>query len=160
MKALTGVVLSVAVVVGIVGCGSGSEDRKPGVVVSDAKDAARILEQTPWLDRAPTDERDIVHAYIFPRGEGVYFVGNAYKGAYEMFRYFVEDDELRLKFLDDGKSAKTKFKIEKYDDRVFDYRLTFSESPRGPKVFYGFEPQRHDQLPAGMRALVDALPRP
>ncbi len=160
MNALAGIVLCLVVVVGSVGCGRGSEDRKAAVAITDAKDAARILEQTPWLDRAPTDERDIVHAWIFSRGEGVYFVGNAYKGAYEMFRYFVEEDELRIKFLDDGKSARTRFRIERFDDRVFDYRLTLTDSPRGPEVYYGFEPSRRNDLPlpARLRAMVSALP--
>lgn len=101
-------------------------------------DPAKTLESTPWLDHAPHDETDVVHAWIFPRAEGVYFVGNAYKGAFELFTYFVEDDELRVRFLDENKTYKTRFRIERVDHGVFDYKLTLEGSPRGPKVYYGF----------------------
>lgn len=152
MRAL---VLSLAVVV-LTGCGR--DEARRGVPVSHG-DAAEILERTPWLDRAPRHERDVVHAWIFPRGEGLYFVGNAYKGSYEAFRYFVEGDELRVRFLDDGTSHTIHFRIERFEDRVFDYRLTFDASPRGPKVYYGFDQHHADRLPAATRKVLDLLPR-
>ena len=146
------------VVLALTACGR--DDGRRGAEVSH-RDASKILESTPWLDRAPEHESDIVHAWIFPRGEGLYFVGNAYKGAYETFRYFVEEDQIKVRFNHDGKSHTMRFTIERVDDRVFDYRLTFDQSPRGPKVYYGFEQHRDLQrdLPAPTRSLLESLPR-
>jgi hypothetical protein len=139
----------------------GRDEARRGVPVSHG-DAAAILESTPWLDRAPERESDVVHVWVFPRGEGLYFVGNSYKGAYETFRYFVEDDELRVRFHDDGRGGKTytmHFRIERIEDRVFDYRLTFDQSPRGPKVYYGLDQRHGAAAPGAMRRLLDSLPR-
>src|SRR5688500_4253 len=97
------------VVIGLVACG-GEEKRRDAV---PQRDAEKILESTPWLDSAPESEEDVIHAWIFPRGEGVYFTGNAYKGSYETFRYFIEDGRIKLRFLSDGSKHEMKFKIER-----------------------------------------------
>lgn len=145
--------------VGIASCGR--DDAPRAVAVGDAREAAEILERTPWLDRAPESERDVIHAWVFPRGEGLYFVGNAFKASYEVFQYFVEDDELRIRFLDDGKTHKVRFSIERVQHHpVFDFRLTLHGSPRGPKVYYGFDQHRGSALPAPVRAMIDSMPRP
>jgi hypothetical protein len=149
MKKLA-LLLAVVAAAGAAGCGRDSSPR-PDVVVAH-KDAAKILQETPWLDRAPEREQDVVKAWVFPRGEGVYFEGNAFKGSYELFSYFIEEDELRIRFLDDGKSHKVKYTIEKVDHRIFDYKLTFDQSPRGPKVYYGFDHQH--ALPPAARAVI------
>ena len=152
MKKLA-LLFAVVAAAGAAGCGRDSG--RAADVVIDHKDAAKILQETPWLDRAPEREQDLVKAWVFPRGEGVYFEGNAYKASYELFSYFIEEDELRVRFLDDGKSHKMKYTIERVDHRIFDYKLTFDESPRGPKVYYGFE---HDHaLPAAVRAVLTRI---
>jgi hypothetical protein len=139
--------------VALAGAGAGCSDGGPRPTPAEpAGDAARILESTPWLDRAPESETDVVHAWIFPRGEGLYFVGNSYKGSYELFRYFIEDDELRLRFLDEDKAYRTRFQVQRVEDRVFDWKLTLDAAPRGPKVYYGFDQGR--ALPAGVEALL------
>src|SRR5687768_12250515 len=142
--------LAIALVL-VVGCGG--DDPPPAAL--HGNEAAKILEQTPWLDRAPQDESDVIHAYIFPRGEGVYFTGNAYKGSYEVFRYFIEDDELRLRFIEEGKSYSLRFRVERFQHEVFDYRLTLTDAPRGPKVYYGFDP--HKALPKAAARVIDRM---
>lgn len=152
-------VMLASLAVGVGACGR--DDARRAVAVSDAGEAAAILESTPWLDRAPESERDVIHAWVFPRGEGLYLVGNAYKATYELFQYFVEDDELRIRFLDDGKTHKLRFTIERVQHHpVFDYRLTLHGSPRGPKVYYGFDSHRGDALPAPLRAVIESRSRP
>ena len=117
-------------------------------------EAVKILESTPWLDSAPQDEADIFHAYIFPRGEGLYFTGNSYKGSYELFRYFVEDDTIKLRFLDEGKTYTTRFTINRWEGEVFDYKLTLHDAPRGPTEYFGFSSATHDRLPAPVRKIA------
>lgn len=120
------------------------------------QNAEKILESTAWLDRAPEKESDVIHAWIFPRGEGVYFTGNAYKGSYETFRYFVEDGRIKIRFLSDDTKHEMKFKIERIDDRVFDYKLTLDRSPRGPQVYFGFD--NHRALPKIVRSVLARIP--
>jgi len=156
MKKLA-LLVAVAASLGTAGCGRG-DDGGAGREITDKKDAAKILESTPWLDRAPEAEADVIHAWVFPRGEGLYFVGNAYKGSYELFRYWIEEDEIRVRFLDDGSKHTMHYKVERVDDRVFDYKLTLDDSPRGPKVYFGFDHQ-HRELPAVVQKTIDHLPR-
>lgn len=137
MKTLAFTVL----VVLAVGCGR--EERSRSV---DPRDAARILESTPWFDRAPQSETDVIHLWAFMRGEGVYFTGNAYKGSFEAFRYFVEDDLVKLRMLDENKTYSMHFRIDRVEDRVFDWKLTLDGAPRGPNVYYGID-QHHRQVP-------------
>lgn len=111
-------------------------------------EAAELLELTPWLDRAPRSERDVINAYIFQDGEGLYFVGNAYKATMEVLKYWLDGKDLELRFLDENKAYKTTFTIEKYRGEIFDYKLTLKKSPRGPKVYYGFDPGHSRELPA------------
>jgi hypothetical protein len=130
------------------------DDAKREVVAQ--KDAERILEETPWLDRAPQAEEDVIHAYVF-QGEGIYFTGNSYKWSIERFRYYAEQDLLKVRFLDDGAKHDLHYKIERVSDRVFDYKLTLDGDPRGPSVYYGFD--SHRALPDTVRALLADLPK-
>jgi hypothetical protein len=138
--------------------------RAPAGTPVSAADAERILEGTPWLDSVPHDERDVIKAYVFQRGDGLWFVGNSYKASYELISYWVEDKEIKLRFLDENKTYKTTWKIERYRGEVFDYKLTLGKDPRGPKVYYGFEPSRHlpatvDKLDALVTGTAPAEPR-
>jgi hypothetical protein len=121
----------------LVGC----RDKRPvpaGEPVSH-DDAEEILESTPWLDKIPQHERDVIRAYVFDDGQGLYFIGNSYKATFEALTYSVERDGLTLRFLDENKKYKTDWKIERFRGEVFDYKLTLKKDPRGPKVYYGFD---------------------
>jgi len=134
------IVVATFLAAAVAGCGRGDE---PAV---RAGDAPAILESTPWLDKVPERETDVIHVYAFGRGEGVYVSGNAYKGTYEAFRFFAEDDRLRLRFLDENKSYDARFKIESVKHRIFDWKLTLDDPPRGPKVYYGFDHDHGDRV--------------
>jgi hypothetical protein len=137
--------------------GCGREDRTSAAV--PARDAAKILESTPWFDRAPQTETDVIHLWAFMRGEGVYFTGNAYKGSFEAFRYFVEEDLVKLRMLDENKTYSTHFRIERFEDRVFDWKLTLDGAPRGPTVYYGIDQHHghHGQLPAIAARILERI---
>lgn len=134
----------------MVGCGRDADPPS----VSDS-DAAEILESTPWIDRLPESEADVLHTYIYARREGVYVTGNAHKGSYETFRYFVEDDRLQMRFTEERTKYDTRFRIEPFRHRVFAWKLTLDSPPRGPAVYYGFDDGRgRDVLPAWTVALI------
>jgi hypothetical protein len=144
----------VVLALGVGGCHRNEGSRGEAVA---QKDAEQVLESTAWMDRAPMEESDVIHAWIF-QGEGLYFTGNAYKASFERFRYYAEDGKLKLRWLDDGAKHEIGFRIERVRDPVFDYKLTLDGDPRGPSVYYGFDNSRR-QLPAGVKALLDHMPR-
>lgn len=130
----------------------GGESAAPAAVVS-AREAARLLTETPWLDHLPAHESDTIDLLQFDRrSHGVYVHGNAYRGSYEVFQYESTRDELRFVFPDGGERARTGYRIERIKRQGFDLRLTLTDSPRGPAAYYGFE--RGRQLPAAVRAVL------
>lgn len=152
--ALPAAVLGLAV---LTSCGS-DEARQEEVIPVSAAEARKLLASTPWLDHMPAHEGDPIDLLqLDPRGNGVYVRGSAYRGTYEVFRYEATNDELRLIFLDGGARAKTHYRIERMKRKGFDLRLTFTESPRGPAAYYGFESGR--ELPAAVRAVLPAASR-
>jgi hypothetical protein len=131
---MRGTLIAAACVV-LAGCG------RDHARVAD-RDALAVLESTPWLDRLPEQEADVLHTYVFAHGQGVFVSGNAYKGSYEAFRYVAEDDRLRLRFIEEGRSYDARYRIEKVRHAVFDWKLTLDGAPRGPAVYFGFRHQR------------------
>lgn len=144
----------VTLALSLVACRDAGPPASHGVVIADS-DAERVLQTTPWLDSMPESERHVIQAYVFQRGEGIFFHGNSYKATIEALRYWVEGGTIKLNFLDEQKTYKTKWKIERYRGEVFDYKLTIEKDPRGPKVYYGFDQNR--QLPAWV-SKIKALP--
>ena len=124
----------------LVGCSDERPVPAGELVLHD--DAEEILESTPWLDKIPQHERDVIRAYVFDDGQGLYFIGNSYKATFEAITYFVEGDAINLRFLDENKKYKTEWKVERFRGEVFDYKLTLKKDPRGTKVYYGFSGNR------------------
>ena len=149
--------LAPVLVVLALGVGGCHRDESRGEAVAQ-KDAEQVLESTAWMDRAPMEESDVIHAWIF-QGEGLYFTGNAYKASFERFRYYAEDGKLKLRWLDDGAKHEIGFRIERVRDPVFDYKLTLDGDPRGPSVYYGFDAHRSAALPDAVAAIVSNLPK-
>lgn len=135
------------------GCQLACQGERQGGATVSAREAARLLTQTPWLDHLPAHEGDTIDLLQFDRrGQGVYVHGNAYRGGYEVFQYEATQDELRLVFLESGEQARTRYRIERMKRGGFDLRLTLSDSPRGPAAYYGFDNRR--ELPASVRAVM------
>jgi hypothetical protein len=121
-----------------------------------AAEAQRLLSQSPWLDHMPADHADSIDLFQFDsRGQGVYVHGSQYRGSYELFHYEATREELRMVFLDGGAKAKTRYRIERMKRGGFDLRLTFSDSPRGPSAYYGFDNRR--ELPAEVSAVLPVI---
>lgn len=139
----------VALALAAAGCNDTPSSTSSGELVS-AADAVDVLESTPWLDTVPRNERSIINAYVFQvqASEGLFFVGNSYKATMELFRYEATNKALELEFLDESKTYGTSYTIERYRGEVFDFKLTLKKSPRGPKVYYGFDHDHDRALPA------------
>jgi hypothetical protein len=151
--------LVIAFVVSLVSLGA-CQDAKPRPEPVPDDEAAELLESTPWLDRAPRTERDVIHLYVFQDGEGIYFIGNAYKATLELIKYWLDGNRVEMRFLDENKAYKTKYRIEKYRGEIFDYKLTLDKSPRGPKVYYGFDSNRAHELPPLVTRIMELAATP
>jgi hypothetical protein len=122
-----------------------------------AADAVDVLESTAWIDSVPRTERSIINGWVFQAGEGLFFVGNSYKATIELFRYEATNKTLELEFLDESKTYGTAYAIERYKGEVFDYKLTLKKSPRGPKVYYGFDNDHGDRVVPAVVSKIKAL---
>jgi hypothetical protein len=153
MRHLRPVVLASALALALTaGAGCGSE-RRPEATDVSAAEAQKLLTSTPWLDHLPAAENDAIDLLQLERGGGgVYVRGSQVRGSYEVFRFEATGEELRMTFLDNGGKAKTRYRIERLKRKGFELRMTLSASPRGPSVYYGFEPGR--QLPAAVSAMA------
>lgn len=122
----------------IAGCG-----RTPTAEVVSDGEARRLLVDRSWIDHNPRDKADRIYVYRFTpsMGGGVFQDRTLFVGSFELFFFTVEGSTLRFLFPQNGDKREATFRIEKLprtgrDD--FDLRLTLTNSPRGPAVYYGW----------------------
>jgi len=107
----------------------------------DDADAAKLLINRNWLDRMPETERDRLHVYRFvpDMGGGVYQDRTLYKGTFELFTFEVSGDKIRFVLPETHDEVTSRFKIEEVDGpKPFDLKLSISDDPRGPHIYYSW----------------------
>jgi hypothetical protein len=107
----------------------------------DGPPGPRAILNRGWYDRYPRKRTDEVKFIVFfGGGFGIYEEGSAYKTAYESFEFERQNDKIWFRFLQDGKTAESRFTITRCDEKSpFDLCLDIPDTPRGPKRFYGFD---------------------
>jgi hypothetical protein len=108
--------------------------------VGDAE-AAKLLINRNWLDRMPQTERDHLFVYRFvpDMGGGVFQDRTLYKGTFELFTFSVDGDKIHFVLPETHDDATSRFTIEEVDGpKPFDLKLTITDDPRGPHVYYGW----------------------
>jgi hypothetical protein len=136
-------------------CGSSADEATPRQV--SAQDAAELLTDRNWLDTWPESKDHRLHVFRFTpsMGGGVYQDRTVFHGEFELFTFKVEGDKLTFVLPHNGERVTTKFKIERVaGPKPFDLRLTISDSPRGPGVYYGRSSERGADLDASLAALL------
>jgi len=104
-------------------------------------EARKLLIDRNWLDRMPETERDRLHVYRFVpnMGGGVYQDRTLYKGTFELFKFSATGDEIKFDLPETKEKVTSAYAIEAVSGpKPFDLRLTIFDSPRGPKVYYGW----------------------
>ncbi len=135
-------------------CGS-SDSSTPRQV--STQDAADLLTDRNWLDTWPESKDHRLHVFRFTpsMGGGVYQDRTVFHGEFELFTFSVEGDKLSFVLPHNGQTATSKFKIERVaGPKPFDLRLTLSDSPRGPSVYYGISRERGADLDATLAAAL------
>lgn len=115
-----------------------SSNESPSRVSS--KEAQSLLIDRNWIDRMPETDRDKLYVYRFvpSMGGGVFQDRTLFKGTFELFMFEATDGEIRFVLPETKEKVTSKFTIENVDGPApFDLKLTITDDPRGPKVYYG-----------------------
>jgi hypothetical protein len=138
MRALVAPVTSLALVfVLLAGCG---RDRATAPPALPADVAADLLIDRNWMDRWPSDARERLEVYRFTpaMGGGVYQDRTLFAGRFELFKFEVAGDRLRIHWPDRHLREEVGFRIAEVDGPApFDLRLELDGNAVGPKVLYG-----------------------
>jgi hypothetical protein len=105
-----------------------------------AKEAHKLLIDRNWMDRMPETEKDKLFVYRFvpSMGGGVFQDRTIFKGTFELFMFESTDHEIKFVLPETKERVTSKFTIESVDGpKPFDLKLTITDDPRGPKVYYG-----------------------
>jgi hypothetical protein len=127
--------------VGVAACSSSST---PSTTL-DKDDAKATLIDRNWLDVMPQNKDERLHVYRFvpSMGGGVYQDRTLFKGTFELFSFSVKDDFIHFNLHQTDDKVASRFKIEKVSGpEPFDLKLTISDDPRGPHVYYGMRSER------------------
>jgi len=123
-----------------------------------ASDARSLLIDRNWLDRMPETDRDKLHVYRFVpnMGGGVFQDRTLYKGTFELFSFKVKDSAITFKLHETKTEVTSPYTIEKVDGPApFDLKLTITDDPRGPKVYFGMKSET-DRDGTGLDRLLHA----
>jgi hypothetical protein len=130
-------VIAIVFVAALAAC---SPSSKPGARVVSKDEAKQLLIDRNWLDRMPETERDRLFVYRFvpSMGGGVFQDRTLFKGTFELFTFETSDGEIRFVLPETKEHVTSKFTIETVDGpEPFDLKLTITDDPRGPKVYFG-----------------------
>src|SRR3954470_9694543 len=131
---------TVLIVALLAGCSSSHR----GNDVSDGEGRKLLIDRN-WIDRMPENHTDKLHVYRFvpSMGGGVFQDRTLFKGTFELFKFEVNQDEIRFNLPETGDRVTSKFSIEPVDGpKPFDLKLSISDDPRGPHIYYGIRAEK------------------
>ena len=127
---------ALALVAALAACSSATSTQ---VSQDEAKD---LLIDRNWMDVYPKTERDHLFVYRFVpnMGGGVFQDRTLFKGTFELFSFKATGREITFTLHETKTEVTSPYTIEKVDGpEPFDLKLTVSDDPRGPKVYYGIK---------------------
>lgn len=124
----------------LVGCG-GSKD------LSVEQQKSLLIDRN-WMDRMPETKHDRLHVYRFVpgMGGGVFQDRTVFKGTFELFRFEAQNGEIRFDLPETDEKITSKFKIEEVKQPPFDLKLTISDDPRGPHIYFGMRSETSSDI--------------
>ncbi|MBK8257033.1 MAG: hypothetical protein IPK82_30715 [Polyangiaceae bacterium] len=110
------------------------------VSVSPLDQYRKVLNR-PWFEKLPEKRTEVIKLYYFGGGGiGVFEDGSNYRYSIDVFELERQKDQLNIVFLQDKKTAQTKFTITSCDEQdYFDLCLDLTDPPRGPKRYYSWD---------------------
>ena len=132
--------MSKLVAASLVALAACSSSQPPAAVQLSDAEASKLLIDRNWLDVMPKTKHDRLHVYRFVpnMGGGVFQDRTLFKGTFELFKFAVRGDHIKFDLPETDDRVDSAFKIEAVrGPKPFDLRLTISDDPRGPHVYYG-----------------------
>jgi hypothetical protein len=116
-----------------------------------------------WIDHMPRSERDLVNIFVMIDDEsmGVFQATTVWRGAYELFRYEGNGEEVRIHYPQTNEKVKAKVRAKKCNDNGFDFCLEVDGATRGVKKYYsydGWEIDNRAALDRQIQAIERAAP--
>jgi len=115
---------------------------KPSSQAVPADEAKNLLIDRNWLDVYPQSERDKLHVYRFVpnMGGGVFQDRTLFKGTFELFSFSATGTEIKFTLHETHDEVTSPYTIEPVTGpEPFDLKLTITDDPRGPKIYYGIK---------------------
>lgn len=132
---------------------------------TQATDTDKLLVDRIWIDHMPKNDRDVFNIFVAITEEpfGIFQATSQWKGQFELFRYELQGDELRILYGQDGSRDKVKTKATKCGERDWDYCLELSGASRGVKKYYSMkgweiDATNLDEIKAKLKTLVAEVP--
>ena len=127
----------------------------------ESENESNLVLDRVWVDHMPKHERDITHFFVAITDEpfGIFQSSSAWKGAFELFRYEANGDEIRIVYPQNGDRERVKTKASKCSDQGMDFCLELDGSTRGVKRYYsrkGWEID-HAATPDQVRAKLEQI---
>lgn len=122
-----------------------SSSARPDANAIPTDRAKALLIDRNWLDVWPKSRDEHLHVYRFvpSMGGGVFQDRTLFKGTFELFSFSVKDDFITFDLHQTRDKVTSRYRIEKVDGpKPFDLKLTISDDPRGPHVYFGERGQR------------------
>jgi len=119
----------------------------------------KLLQDRIWIDHMPRNDRDMINVFaaLTEQPVGIFQAASQWKGAYEIFRYEANGDEMRLVFPQTGDREKITAKARRCSERGMDYCLEVDGASRGVKRYYsrkGWEVGTQRQLSTKLEELT------
>lgn len=112
-----------------------------------------------WIERLPRSERDTINVFVSISDDsiGVFQAGSRWRGAYELFQFEANGDQLQIVYPQTGERERVTAKVSACGERgMMDYCLDLEGSSRGVKRYYsmkGWEIDGVEAIDAKLKSL-------
>lgn len=107
---------------------------------AEATDAKLVTDRI-WIDHMPRNDKDIVQIFaaISDNSIGVFQSGSQWTGQFEIFRYELSGDDMRMVYPQTNSREKATVRARKCNENRMDFCLEIDGASRGVKKYYSRE---------------------
>ncbi|MBA3819562.1 MAG: hypothetical protein H0X17_11765 [Deltaproteobacteria bacterium] len=103
-----------------------------------AADSEQLVLDRIWIDHIPTTDTDTVQVFVAITDEpfGAFQAASQWRGAFELFRYERDGDEIRAHYPQTGERETVTTKARRCSEGAMDFCLELDGGTRGVKRYY------------------------
>jgi hypothetical protein len=115
---------------------------------ADAPGDSKLALDRVWVDHLPRNDRDTFQVFLAITDEplGIFQAQSVWKGNFELFRYELAGNKLRLVFPQDNDRETVQVEARECHEKDMDYCLELTGSSRGAKRYYSRKGWEVDSL--------------